>query len=233
MPFEAMAETLLKGGVAPRHVRRYVRELDDHLGDLTERQREAGYDGDDARLRARARLGDDRELAAAMLNQPGLRSWPARLPWLVFVALPPVVAVLAIMPVFTLFYFIGDSADRISAVTAIPSGWLRGVAQLVLAAINVLAVPAIVTLFAILARRQRLGLLWPLLGIVLLALLMPQFGYQFGQPFIKHSGSVSVDMGLTFMHQAWDHALHHWPTVTAQYVLAALPVLWLLHARRA
>ena len=32
MPFEAIAESLLKGGIAPRHVRRYVRELDDHLG---------------------------------------------------------------------------------------------------------------------------------------------------------------------------------------------------------
>jgi hypothetical protein len=233
MPFEAVAETLLKGGVAPRHVRRYVRELDDHLGDLTERQREAGYDGDDARARARARLGEDRELAQAMLNQPGVRSWPARLPWLVFVALPPVVTVLAITPVFLLFYFLGDGAERISAITAIPPGWLRSTAQVVLAAINVLAVPAIVTLFVLLARRQRLGLLWPLLGILLLALLMPQFGYQFGRPFAPHSGSISVGMGLAFMQQGWSHAVRHWPTVTAQYVLAALPVLWLLRARRA
>jgi hypothetical protein len=229
MPFEAVAETLLKGGVAPRH----VRELDDHLGDLTERQREAGYDGDDARLRARARLGDDAELAQAMLEQPGVRSWPARLPWLVFVALPPVVTILAITPIFLLFYFIGDGAERIAAVTAIPPGWLRGVAQIVLAAINVLAVPTIVTLFAVLAHRQRLGLLWPLLGVVVLAMLMPQFGYQFGRPFAPHSGSVSVGMGLAFMQQGWNHAIRHWPTVTAQYALAALPVLWLLRARRA
>jgi hypothetical protein len=232
MPFEAVAETLLKGGVAPRHVRRYVRELDDHLGDLTERQREAGYNGDDAASRARARLGDDNELAQAMLNQPGVRSWPARLPWLVFVALPPVVTIAAITPVFLLFYFIGDGAAKISAVTAIPQEALRAVAQFVLAAINVLAVPAIVMLFALLARRQRLSLLWPLLGMVVLAMLMPQFGYQFGRPLVPHSGSISVGMGLAFMQKGWDHAMRHWPTVTAQYVLAALPVLWLLRARR-
>jgi hypothetical protein len=233
MPFEAVAETLLKGGVAPRHVRRYVRELDDHLGDLTERQREAGYDGDDAQARARARLGEDVELAQAMLNQPGVRSWPARLPWLVFVALPPVVTILAVTPVFLLFYFMGDGAERISAITTIPPGWLRGVAQVALATINVLAVPAIVTLFVLSARRQRLGLLWPLLGVAVLAMLMPQFGYQFGRPFAPHSGSVSVGMGLAFMPQGWNHAIRHWPTVTAQYALAALPVLWLLRARRA
>ena len=233
MPFEAVAETLLKGGVAPRHVRRYVRELDDHLGDLIAQQRQAGYDGEDARARARARLGEDAELAQAMLNQPGLRSWPARLPWLVFVALPPIVTILAIMPIFLLFYFLGDGAEKISVVTAIPPGWLRAVAQVVLAAINVLAVPAIVTLFAVLARRQRLALLWPLLGVAVLALLMPQFSYQFGRPFVPHSGSISVGMGLAFLHDGWDHTVRHWPTVTAQYALMALPVLWLLRARRA
>lgn len=83
MPFDAVAETLLKGGIAPRHVRRYVRELADHLDDLTAQQRAAGYDGEDAGSRARARLGGDSELAQAMLDQPGMRSWPARMPWLV------------------------------------------------------------------------------------------------------------------------------------------------------
>ena len=39
MPFETVAETLLRGGIAPRHVRRYVDELSDHLEDLNERQR--------------------------------------------------------------------------------------------------------------------------------------------------------------------------------------------------
>src|SRR5215475_10676972 len=90
MPFETLAESLLKGGIAPRHVRRYVRELDEHLDDLTAEQRANGYDGEDAALRARARLGEDAELAQAMLDQPGMKSWPARLPWLVFLLLPPV-----------------------------------------------------------------------------------------------------------------------------------------------
>ena len=90
MPFDAVAETLLKGGIAPRHVRRYVRELADHLDDLTAQQRAAGYDGEEARTRARARLGDDSELAQAMLEQPGMRSWPARMPWLMFLLLPPI-----------------------------------------------------------------------------------------------------------------------------------------------
>lgn len=44
MPFDAVAETLLKGGIAPRHVRRYVSELSEHLEDLTAEQRAALFD---------------------------------------------------------------------------------------------------------------------------------------------------------------------------------------------
>src|ERR1700759_336913 len=108
MPFEAVTEQLLKGGVAPRHVRRYVRELDEHLDDLTAQQRASGYDGEDAAIRARARLGDDGELAQAMLEQPGMTSWPGRLPWLVFGILPPVAAVILVLPIYAAVYFVGD-----------------------------------------------------------------------------------------------------------------------------
>ncbi len=59
MLFDNLAETLLKGGVAPRHVRRYLVELREHLEDLTDQQRQTGYDQEDAALRARALLGSD------------------------------------------------------------------------------------------------------------------------------------------------------------------------------
>src|SRR6185503_18450029 len=95
MRFEALREILLKGGVAPRHVRRYLAELSEHLDDLTEKQRALGYDGEDATSRARALLGEDSELAAAMLEQKSLRSVPARMPWLVFGFLPPVAGIAA------------------------------------------------------------------------------------------------------------------------------------------
>jgi hypothetical protein len=42
MEFNTIRENLLRGGVAPRHVRRYLAELDDHLADLTARETDAG-----------------------------------------------------------------------------------------------------------------------------------------------------------------------------------------------
>src|SRR3954467_9718326 len=101
MPFELIAEQLLKGGVAPRHVRRYISELDDHLAQSTAQLHRGGCDIEDARLQARARLGDDAQLVSAMLDVPGIRAWSARLPWLVFAAIPPAMTfILFVIPLF-------------------------------------------------------------------------------------------------------------------------------------
>jgi len=230
MPFETVAETLLKGGVAPRHVRRYVRELQDHLGDLTERQRAAGYDEDDAAIRARARLGDDGELAQAMLNQPGLRSWPARLPWLVFVALPPVVTAAAGLALYVCVYFIGDGAAKIHAVLPLPESGLIRFSVAAMTAINVLAVPVMATVLVILARRQRLKIRWPLIGIALLLLATPLLSSRFGHNYHDHKGSLGLHYGLVIPTR-WSHVTDHWQLMLS-HVLALLPAAWLVFRRK-
>ena len=40
--FDELVERLLRAGVAPRHVRRYLRELGDHLADLRAEEEHAG-----------------------------------------------------------------------------------------------------------------------------------------------------------------------------------------------
>ena len=126
MPFDTVAETLLKGGIAPRHVRRYIGELCDHLEDGIAQQKAAGFDDEDARIRARALLGDDRELTAAMLEQTRFRSWPARLPWLVFLILPPVLTAVIGLALYSAFHSIGYGAARINALLPLPESGLVG-----------------------------------------------------------------------------------------------------------
>jgi hypothetical protein len=82
--FDRLSERLLCAGVAPRHVRRYARELGDHFDDLVREERESGAGRELAETRALSRLGNDDDLAAAMLARPELRSFMARFPWAVF-----------------------------------------------------------------------------------------------------------------------------------------------------
>ncbi len=74
MPFEDLREKLLRAGVAPRHVRRYLTELNEHLADLIQVQHGTGHTGEEAVLRARAALGTDDDLAGAMINRRGVKS---------------------------------------------------------------------------------------------------------------------------------------------------------------
>ncbi|GAC1425912.1 MAG: hypothetical protein NVSMB62_23230 [Acidobacteriaceae bacterium] len=83
-PFDELRECLLRAGIAPRHVRRYLRELSDHLNDLHAEEHRAGRNHTDAEAAAFARLGTIDALLHAMTAQPQLRAWSVRAPWLTF-----------------------------------------------------------------------------------------------------------------------------------------------------
>ena len=82
--FDRLSDRLLRAGIAPRHVRRYVRELSDHFEDLVSEEKAGGAGRELAETRALSRLGNDDDLAEAMLARPELRSLAARYPWAVF-----------------------------------------------------------------------------------------------------------------------------------------------------
>ena len=83
-PFHELRERLLRAGIAPRHVRRYLTELSDHLADLRAEEERAGRSRADAESAALGRLGGMDTLAKAMIEQRQFRSWSVRAPWVVF-----------------------------------------------------------------------------------------------------------------------------------------------------
>jgi hypothetical protein len=228
MRFDGLRESLLKGGVAPRHVRRYLAELSEHLDDLTARQREAGYDADNAAIRARVKLGSDAELADAMLGQKQFRSLAVRAPWAVFGLLPPVAGIVAAFALIAPLALIARIARMES-----PSGlhsplWFQQLASAVTMAGNLALPPLLATAFIILATRQRMARAWPLLAVVLLALLDLQFRAQFPPPGHR-GGSLSVGAALWLVHPG--SLLHAWPLAPVQIALTLLPALWLICAQ--
>jgi len=81
--FNSLKDALLRGGVAPRHVRRTIAELRDHHTDLFAEAFARGCSVENAEREASMRLGDHDSLAAQILARPELRSWAHRWPWLV------------------------------------------------------------------------------------------------------------------------------------------------------
>ena len=210
-PFENLQERLLRAGIAPRHVRRYVRELEDHFGDLIALQNERGYDEPDASLRARALLGDDAELTDAMLATGRFRSLTARAPWLVFGILPP-------LGVFVLLLGVGLGMAALASPWHTPHmplpSWCAPVAATICSVANYAIGPLTVLLVLVTAWRQRSSGRWPWLGVVAAALFGVVTTLSVTMPYGLHKGAVSVGMGIAF------------PAIlqTARFVLAAVTI---------
>jgi hypothetical protein len=165
--FESLRERLLRAGVAPRNVRRYLTELREHLADLTAHERASGHDAREAAIRARAALGDDETLSHAMLARPGARSLSARAPWAVFGLLPPLAVVAGVTIVTLLLGTIAHvHGHSVGHVIAAPL-WFRMLSGTLAATCNYGLGFALAILFMRIALRQRMTPVWPLIGIAL------------------------------------------------------------------
>lgn len=83
-----LAFSLLQGGVAYKHVRRFITELKDHVTDLEQEALNNGSDMENARAEAAVKLGDAEILAQEMLQRPELKSLGYRYPKIMLVAMP-------------------------------------------------------------------------------------------------------------------------------------------------
>ena len=174
--WDELRERLLRAGIAPRHVRRYLSELDDHLSDVvgqlrSEEQRN-GRSTSQLGASARARLGTVDQLASAMESRPDLYSWSARAPWLIFTAGPACAILAAYALALTLLWtgwrlFLDPhSPTPFVPVHGFSVLWF-GFGRL----IYFTAPVVIAWLMAVLATRQRLSAVWPLMGFALLSLI--------------------------------------------------------------
>ncbi|HXS06759.1 MAG TPA: hypothetical protein VN723_08225 [Rhizomicrobium sp.] len=173
---QRLSERLLTAGIAPRHVRRYVRELSDHFDDLVREESAAGAGRTLAETRALSRLGNDDDLADAMLSRPELRSFMSRFPWAVF-GLGPIA--LLVLSIFGGLYFEVWLIDHTGFVWAWfhmqPSPASARIATKVYTAYNTLIVFGAPLLFAWLfyriGSRQRMRPAWIIAGVALVCIL--------------------------------------------------------------
>jgi hypothetical protein len=185
LPFENVREKLLRAGIAPRHARRYITELREHLSDLTAQERAAGHDAREADKLARAKLGTDTELAEALIAKPEFRSIATRAPWAVFGIVPPMlvfgfVTLSAIVQMNMLFPYMGPLGN----INAMPT-WMPSVTATIMFVSNYLVGPLAALAIVLIAVRQRMTSAWPWISLVLIALFSGFFGLHGGngEPF--------------------------------------------------
>jgi hypothetical protein len=171
-PFRELRERLLRAGVAPRHIRRYLRELTDHLADLVAEEQRAGHTFANAEAVALTRLGTTEHLAQAMLQQPQLRSWTARIPWAIFTLAP--LALLA-AAYFVACYILWSGWQIFLPAKTTPFVPIDSPTAILYFGIgrNLYIGAPVLTAWAItlLAIRQRLSWLWPTVAFVLVVVI--------------------------------------------------------------
>ena len=99
--FAMLEDRLFESGVSPRHVRRIVMELEDHLDDLRHDALASGLNQDEALAVSLDRLGNQEDIAERMLANVELRAWIYRYPRLARFYLP--VAYCLVLPAAPVF----------------------------------------------------------------------------------------------------------------------------------
>ena len=200
--FSRLSERLLQAGIAPRHVRRYTRELFDHFDDLVREETAGGAARELAETRALARLGDDDTLAEAMLSRPELRSLTARYPWAVF-GLGPVVLLAATVAgaLYLELWLLNHSGGVFTYLTALPPGPATArLATQIYTVYNTLAVYGAPLLFAWLfyrlGSRQRMRPAWIMTGVALICVLGGFQNLVFYDTGCRGCGHLIVSSGL-------------------------------------
>jgi hypothetical protein len=170
-PFHELRERLLRAGVAPRHVRRYLTELADHLADLRTEEERAGRSRADAESAALIRLGGIDHLARAMIEQRQFKSWSVRAPWAAF-GFAPLFLLAGAWFVALFILWSGWQIFLPGADTPFGAGRVYGLANFYFQVGKAIYFSAPILVgwgIGIMAARQRLKALWPMVGLVLIA----------------------------------------------------------------
>ena len=170
--FDALEDRLLRAGVAPRHVSRYLRELAEHLEDLVADELRAGRDPQASEIAAMHRLGDVDSLAQPMIARKEFQSWSYRAPALVYLLAPFgewIGIGLSVLVPFGLTMKLAGTPQSQGPVV-VPD-WFDPLFTLISGLALYLAPLALGWNIADLARRQRMKPFWPIVGLVFVAVL--------------------------------------------------------------
>jgi hypothetical protein len=207
-----LRERLLRAGVAPRHVRRYLTELTEHFTDLNAEEERAGRNSVEAEAFALNRLGSMEALADAMIGKRQLQSWTARAPWAVF-GLVPLASLAAAWFVALFILWSGWHLYLPDADTPFGGGPHNGFVNLYFQFGRMVYFwsPFVIGWgIGFIAIRQRLSAVWPAIGVALLAYLAGTAQVHASQKEVSNGlGHIVMGFGLGSHGQSVPAGLTH------------------------
>ncbi len=201
--FKRLRMRLLKGGIAPKFVKRTIMEMSAHLEDLIKQEKQNGVSEAEARALAFSALGDEDALVSETLAKKELMSWSRRYTKS-FYLIVPLVCYFIFM--FCLLYFgigtISDiaQADRDGELQT----FLIYFARTVLFCIEYVITPFLALVFTYIAIRRNVHMMWPLIGIVVLSFFGSGFETILREPIAgSREGGVNLIWGWSFLPWRW------------------------------
>jgi hypothetical protein len=193
--FVAVGEQLLRAGVAPRHVRRILFELEGHMDDLLEELEAHGLSSVEAEAQATRRLRVEAVVEAAS-QRPELHSWMRRWPLPAFTILPLV----AFAAVFVGSVALLVLALELAKAVGVPLQGSHVLQQTVHAFMTglVWVLPAgVAMMFCLLASSRRAPLFWTLAGAALISLLGATTNARVDLPPLVARAALSAGIGFS------------------------------------
>lgn len=168
--FSNLAHRLLKGGVAPKHVRRTISELSDHFADIKAEALLRGLSETEATQEATKRIGSQEAIVADILAKPELKSWAARWPWAVFTLGPVLLGISFLVAVLLLFVSITKWWRVLLPDLVVTEASLAAM-RVSFQALEYLWAPLAAGLMCLYASRRLVDLKWQVLGASVAAIL--------------------------------------------------------------
>ena len=201
--FRDLEEALICRGVAARHARRAVIEMESHHRELVKEALERGATPEDAGRSAHEVIGADLTLIERFACRKELRSWSSRWP-LGYVLAPLVTSVgLSIAVMLGLLGIANRLAGYLHHVR-IPVN-VSGAINFAVVVLFLWVLPIAVALgFGIIAWRRRVALFWPVAGIVSLCFVAALLNVQFILTGGPHPGLAGAGIGLQLKALPYD-----------------------------
>jgi hypothetical protein len=225
--FKGLSRRLSQAGIAPRHVKRLIAELEAHFVDLVAELRSMGLSQDESESQAAIRLGTEDALAGNIIARPELQCWARQWPSLAFVLLPllvlPVQFVVSMAAAAGVFSF----STRVLGLTPVHPGlvlWVVGVLQ----AYGTWIAPMLTAGAACsLALRRGAPVAWPIVGCALIALVGASTNASFEWSPAVPRGTMSGGIGFNLPEIGTAKSLRAMLTLLSVLV----PFLWLAAKR--